>query len=298
MYKRFLRCAYSLGLIPITVLGSLSSCNFINDDKTEPVRIDFPSFQEVYPDGAQNKYSVLVTAGTGTNLIGTLTMDWDNASINDPLNSNAPINVVKFTTTEDIPGLNTSTTTQYITQSAASNADAGSITLVAFYDGIGTPAADKNWIDIGGNFNNRETIQTLFSPFQPDSATAGEKGAVRPYDFKVTGNCTTNVSCQEIANVSGTFTVVDQPLRIVSTTLGDFEAYLVSYTINVPSSIIGAGLTSLIDFRTSCISGDTTQAVIVSGTMLINPRIGPVQISNACNSVSYTATLSNTTMSF
>ncbi len=288
-------------LILIALLG-VSSCDFIDSDVEPPTRVTFPSYQQIYT-GGRNTYFINGTflQGDFVDFTGTLTMTWNNVTINDRLNSipNAPF--VKFTTEETI-GVVTNTATQYIIQSEdAGSADRGSVFLHAFDSG---DPANIYWIDTDANLENSENIQVLFSPFQPDLITAGEKGQTRRFDFDVMDNCdAAGTPCIQIATVNGSFTVVDEALTPVSTNLGDFEAYRIDYDFTItPATLIegtGSALTTLIDFRASCAAPNFDQTLItVQGSMWINPDVGPVMIQNSCNGDTYTARLTNTNFLF
>jgi len=290
---------------------ALISCSLIDDEKTDPNRITFPSFQKIYTQGNKNTYSVRVTlSGSGqSSLFGSLTMDWDNASLAHPLQSSASqILVVKFKTVETI-GSSVVTATQYITQSILGATDQGSILVHAFDTNIPL-SSTKNWVEIGGSLISLGNIQSLYSPYQPagadmlpnDIANAGEKGRVRAYNFDIMGGCVLDNACFNLGTVtSSTFTVVDRPLRITSTALGDFETYEVSYAMTLSPN--GTGFDSVIDFRLGCASIDFEKIVTVSGNMFVNPDIGLILMTNTCNNAGNGSTtsiyeLTNTNYSF
>lgn len=280
----------------------MSSCDFLDSDVELPTKVTFPSYQQVY-SGGRNTYFIEGTflQGDFVDVTGTLTMTWNNVAINDRLNSRPNAPFVKFTTEETI-GVVTNTATQYIIQSEdAGSADLGSVFLHAFDSGN---PANIYWIDTDANLENSENIQVLFSPFQPNLITAGEKGETRQFDFDVMNNCNTaGIPCIQIATVNGSFTVVDEALTIVSTDLGDFEAYRINYdfTITPATPIEGtqSALVALIDFRASCAAPNFDQTIItVAGSTWINPDVGPVMVQNNCNGLTYIARLTGTNFLF
>ena len=295
---RFLRS----GALVVTIIVasiSLLSCDFIDDDKvTPPIAINFPSYQVIYGQH-RNRYAIVAPEFL---IGGGLAMEWSPDKtflpLTDPFTS-APtaLPLVKFYTEVTLGGVPTFVT-QYITQSTAA-ADEGSMFLHAFDD----PSSPiEYWV--AGNLSLTApvgNVQTIFSPYQIDAATSGEKGVTHRNSYTVMGTCIPGGACQPVANVIEEFTIIDQPLQVIPTALGEFETYRIDYSI-VINPTNAPQLTSVLDYRTTCSAGDLTQLVTAIGTLWIHPDIGLVKIQNQCSSGSvvtgYTAVLSFTNLTF
>ncbi len=299
----FLRSSALKNIVTNIVTGivasiGLLSCDFIDDEKIVPPNVvTFPSYQAIYGQH-RNRYAIVAPESL---IGGGVVMEWNPDKtfipLTDPFTS-APttLPLVKLTTEVTLGGVPTFVT-QYITQSTAV-ADEGSMFLHAF-DDPSSPieywvAGNPSLIAPVGN------VQTIFSPYQIEATTSGEKGVLRSYNYTVMGNCTPTV-CQAVANVIEEFTVIDQPLQVIPTALGDFETYRIDYSIFI-SPTNAPQLTSVLDYRTTCSSSDLTQSVNAIGTMWVHPDIGPVKIQNQCSSgtvvTGYTAVLSFTNLNF
>ena len=276
----------------------LLSCDFIDDEETvPPITVNFPSYQAIYGQH-RNRYAIVAPESL---IGGGVVMEWNPNNtfipLTDPFTA-APttLPLVKLTTEVTLRGV-PYFVTQYITQSTAT-ADEGSMFLHAFDD---TGSATDYWV--AGNpplLDSLGFIQTIFSPYQDDAATSGEKGVIHSNSYTVMGNCTPAV-CQSVANVIEEFTVIDQPLQVIPTALGEFETYRIDYSIFI-SPTNAPLLTSVLDYRTTCSFGDLTQTVNATGTVWVHPDIGPIKIQNQCSSGSvvtgYTAVLSFTNLIF
>lgn len=289
------------GFVLLALTLSLTACDFLDNENSAAIVIGFPSALRTYLDNDQITYTLadgnVTIGGNSTTFNGTLTMDWDNTVLTDVLNATS-VPLVQFNTTEVIDAASISAT-QFITQPAVAAVDEGSVTLHAFRDAFG----NDFWVDTNDDFTTNEAYKILFSPFQADINTAGQKGIVQPFNFKVMGNCNATI-CEHVATVTGSFTVADEQLQLVTVPAGKFETYKINYNYIV-TPIIGVIDPPVIDFRSSCVAADTKQTATVLGDMNIFPNIGPVRISNRCSSTgaglsfkSYTALLTKTTISF
>jgi hypothetical protein len=294
---RFLRSGVFVATIIVASIGLLS-CDFIDDDKvTPPIAVSFPSYQVIYGQH-RNRYAIVAPESL---IGGGLAMEWSPNNtflpLTDPFTS-APttLPLTKFFTEVTLGGVPTFVT-QYITQSTAA-ADEGSMFLHAFDDNTVSPT--DYWVAGDPLLNKLGFEQTIYSPYQVEAAISGEKGVVRANNYIIMGNCAPG-ACLEVANVVEEFTVIDQPLQVIPTALGEFETYRIDYSI-VINPTNAPQLTSVLDYRTTCSAGDLTQLVTATGTLWVHPDIGPVKIQNQCSSGSvvtgYTAVLSFTNLTF
>ena len=274
---RFLRSGAFVATIIVASI-SLLSCDFIDDDKvTPPIAVSFPSYQTIYGNGDRNRYVI------ESPIAGEIVMVWERNTflpLTDPFTSaQTDLPLVKFTGTVTLGGVATSVT-QYITQST-DPADEGSMFLHAFDDPL---SPIEYWVAGDSSRSSLGSVQTIFSPYQIDAATSGEKDVTHTNDYTVMGSCTPTV-CQAVANVSESFTVINQPLQVITIpALGEFETYRIIYSITVSPTNVPL-LTSVLDYRTTCGVSDLTQTIIATGTLWVHPDIGPVRIQNQCSSV-------------
>ena len=198
----------------------LLSCDFIDDEKSvPPIVVNFPSYQAIYGQH-RNRYAIVAPESL---IGGGVVMEWNPANtfipLIDPFTA-APttLPLVKLTTEVTLGGVPTFVT-QYITQSTAPSADEGSMFLHAFDE---TGSLTDYWVSGNPPLSSLGFTQTIFSPYQIDAATSGEKGVIHSNSYTVMGNCTPTV-CQALANVLEDLTIIDHGIQVIPTAVGEIE---------------------------------------------------------------------------
>lgn len=289
-------------VIVVCFASLLSSCDLVDSNGSTPQLITFPSKQVIF-SGHSNDYVFINANSTVSDIngivsesfTGSLTMDWEDRVIGNPFINSNGIPLVRFYTAETF-GTITNNITQYITQAPVGSVDEGSLFLHAMGTNLTNTLSDYWTTDSTtlGPYTeaDRASIQMLFSPFETNEGTVNNL-------YKLFDSCNV-VNCQRIADVVETLIIGGQDqLQIISTPLGDFEAYRIDYTYNI-TPVIGVTLSSVLDFRVGCHSEDLSSPVSSTGTLFINPDVGLVRIDSRCtiNNVirSYTAVLERTTI--